>query len=518
MTSEPEEQFNRVIAYIRKSSEDNEKGQASKQLNSIKYQREFVLEAQKKYDLKLVHSPFEDDRTGYEAFVRDGFSKMLDYLSERKGQVDGIICTEISRLARNFGDGGMILWYLQNGTIKRIYTPTKVFTNSSSDQLMVAIEIAMSKKSSDETGDRTKAGMKSKSFNLKHPARPAILGYLTEGPVGQKKWIVDQKIGYLVRQVFQQFATGRFTFEQIAEYAYQIGLKSKSKKTTTGKLSKNTWQNRLSDIQYTGIFEYDGEKIPGKYEPLINSELFYEVQEVMSEHQHPKETHLEYAYSGMVKCGLCGGMLSGTNKKGITYYRCGKRRAPCIDTKRITYVPENKLEEALLVALETIEIDQETWNVARDYVNEINQPQKIDIKRQIRMLGEKIGAEEEMQIEMGRKYSSKELPKNDYYRLMDDSRQKEASLRKTIVKCENIAHELDELMYQFLDNIKYVTKRLRIALPRNKREMVDIFCENLEWKDGKAQFHWKKPYFILAKQPNNSNVLPGLDSNQRPYS
>jgi hypothetical protein len=53
---------------------------------------------------------------------------------------------------------------------------------------------------------------------------------------------------------------------------------------------------------------------------------------------------------------------------------------------------------------------------------------------------------------------------------MEDSRQKVASLRKTIVKCENIANELDELMYSFLDNIKYVTQRLKTALPENKKE------------------------------------------------
>ncbi len=123
--NEQPEQFNRVIAYIRKSSEDNEKGEALKQLNSIEYQRKFVSEAIKRYDLELVHTPFEDDKTGYEAFVRDVFNSMLDYIKEHKNEIDGIICTELSRLARNFADGGMILWYMQCGIIKRIYTPEK---------------------------------------------------------------------------------------------------------------------------------------------------------------------------------------------------------------------------------------------------------------------------------------------------------------------------------------------------------------------------------------------------------
>ena len=72
---------------------------------------------------------------------------MLSYLKAHKDEIDGIVCTEISRLVRNFADGGMLLWYMQSGIVKRIYTPSKIFTNSSSDQMMVAIELAMSKKS-----------------------------------------------------------------------------------------------------------------------------------------------------------------------------------------------------------------------------------------------------------------------------------------------------------------------------------------------------------------------------------
>lgn len=98
--------------------------------------------------------------------------------------------------------------------------------------------------------------------------------------------------------------------------------------------------------------------------------------------------------------------------------------------------------------------------------------------------------------------------------MIKDSNLQLATYRSTQVKCENISHELDELMYSFLDNVKYVTQRLKIALPQNKRELISIFCENLEWKDGKARWDWTKPYFILAKQRNNSTLLPRLDSDQ----
>lgn len=509
MIDAPDRQI-RVIAYIRKSSEDNEKGEAHKQLNSLEYQGTWVNDAVQKHNLELLLPPFEDNKTGYEAFVRDGengFNEMLEFIKDKNNHVEGIICTEISRLARNFADGGMILWYLQNDNIKYIYTPTKVFTNSSSDQLMVAIEFAMSKKSSDDTGYRTKEGMSSKVRIMKHPSRPAVLGYRTEGPDGAKKWLIDEVTGPLVKKVFAQFATDEYTFEQITEYAHKIGLKSFSKRSKTGKYSENTLRNRLRDEQYIGIFYHDGERVVGEYEHLIDDITFYRVQETIRGNQHPKSQHIEYAYSGLIKCGLCGGMLSGTNKKEITYYRCGKRNEPCKFSKREPYATEKEIETVFIEKFGQIEIDQSTWKEARDYVQELNQPEKLNLRKEIRMLSEQVGAEENIRLKIGRDFADRLISKIEHDRLLTDSFNKEASLRNTIVKLENIAHELDQVMENFLENIKYVTKKFETSLPINKRELIEIFCENLVWKDGKVRWDWTKPYFILAKQPNNSNVL-----------
>lgn len=101
ITDQPEPKYDRVIAYIRKSSEDSKNGKPVKQINSLPGQRNFLKEALDRYELKLLRKPFADSKSGYKAFEREGFDEMLDYLRDNKGKVDGIVCTEISRLARN---------------------------------------------------------------------------------------------------------------------------------------------------------------------------------------------------------------------------------------------------------------------------------------------------------------------------------------------------------------------------------------------------------------------------------
>lgn len=512
---ETETEKKKVVAYIRKSSEDNKDGEAKKQLNSLEYQREFAKIAPEKFTVEYAVSEyFHDDKTGYEYNVRPGFKEMMNYIEENSDKVDGIVCTEISRLARNFGDGGKILWLMQCGVIRFIYTPSKIFTNSSSDQLMVAIEFAMSKKSSDETGTRTKQGMDSKVKTMGHPARPAILGYKTEGKTGQKEWIIDKDIGGKVIQVFEQFSTGMYDLKEIADYAYSIGIRSPLKKSKTGKISKNTWSNRLRDIKYTGMFIHNGEDVVGKYTNLIDPPLFYKVQGVFNDHKHTKEeATMTYAYSdGLIKCGYCGEPLSATHKKGITYYRCAKRISPCKGTRR-KYVLEKQLESKLMEAIEKIEIDKEAWLNCKDYIVEISQPQKKKVKEQIDNLNKELGAEERQQDNFGRSLSNKDLSKEKYDRLIKNSDAKIKMIENSIKKLKKIEEELNKLMYDFVDNLKDVTSRVRTAKVENKRTVVSVFCENLVWKDEKLEWDWKKPYFILANRDKSSSVLEERNSN-----
>ena len=78
--------------------------------------------------------------------------------------------------------------------------------------------------------------------------------------------------------------------------------------------------------------------------------------------------------------------------------------------------------------------------------------------------------------------------------------------------------ELEKLMDSFVDSLKSITSRLEISLPENKRELIDIFCENLRWNGEKLLWDWKKPYYIFINQPISSNVLPRVDSNHGPFA
>lgn len=496
----------KVVAYIRKSSEDTKDGDVNKQVNSFSYQKKVVDNLIKEHDLDLLTKVFQDDHSGYKAFSRVNFDLMLKFIE--KNEVDGIVCYDISRLARNFGDGGYILWYLQCGKIKFIFTHDKVFTSSHSEQLMVAIDFAMAKHSSDATSSRTKQGLNSKVQNTKNPHYRPILGYKAIGKTGGKYWTIDEKIGSLVQDVFKEFATGKYTLQEISDFAFNIGLKSGSKTSKTQKISKNTWKNRLTDKAYIGIFVYNNESIIGKYTPLISEEVFYRVQELLEKKSHPKSEHFEYTYTGIVQCNRCGGLLSGTHKKGINYYRCGKKTSPCKELDKIKYINEKDLEFELVNSLECLEIDQPVFDALLKYFSSMGKEESSYYTSEVRKLEVRINDLKNRHLELVEAKFEGTLTEDEYQTLKRDNDQNIRQQEQLKNKYESITTEMDKEVKKFLSNIKHVTKRFRTASPQLKRSLVEIFCENLRLDDKKLRWDWKKPYYFIKKNEKNSIVLP----------
>ena len=99
--------------YVRKSSESEDR-----QALSIESQiQENLNRAQdRNIDVKEV---FQESKSAKQP-GREEFSKMLTKVE--KGEIQGIICWSLDRLARNPIDGGRIMWAMQMGLLKHIQT------------------------------------------------------------------------------------------------------------------------------------------------------------------------------------------------------------------------------------------------------------------------------------------------------------------------------------------------------------------------------------------------------------
>ena len=109
----------------------------------------------------------------------------------------------------------------------------------------------------------------------------APIGYLNGPRSMGKSLIQDPHRGPLIRRVSEEYATGRFTKEQLLKRAKAWGLTNRRGRPLTSQAIGMLLRNQL----YAGIVEvpeYGVQGRRGDFEPLISEDPFYQAQAVLS--------------------------------------------------------------------------------------------------------------------------------------------------------------------------------------------------------------------------------------------
>ena len=143
--------------------------------------------------------------------------------------------------------------------------------------------------------------MRQKLRNGDYPAY-APIGYLNE--LRHHTIIKDPQRAEAVKKVFEAYATGKYTLEDLQKLSFSIGLAGQRK----GKaIAVSKIQTMLKNPFYYGLFVFKGETYQGNHEPIISKQLFEKCQRVMRERGKPQAKSLKpYAFRGVFKCGECG--------------------------------------------------------------------------------------------------------------------------------------------------------------------------------------------------------------------
>jgi site-specific DNA recombinase len=136
-----------------------------------------------------------------------------------------------------------------------------------------------------------------------------------------KSLMPDPERAPLVRRAFEEYATGRFTKQQLLKQSRAWGLTNRRGRPFTSQAIGVLLRNQL----YAGIVDVTEYGVRGKrgdFEPLLSEELFFRVQGVLSGHlpsTTPKQrAHPDFPLRAFVRCESCG--------RGLT--RSWPRRRP----------------------------------------------------------------------------------------------------------------------------------------------------------------------------------------------
>jgi DNA invertase Pin-like site-specific DNA recombinase len=236
--------------------------------------------------------------------------------SLQDGNATGLIVHKIDRSARNFSDWARIGELVDNG-IDVHFAHESLDLRSRGGRLTADIQAVIA---ADYVRNLREECIKGMEGRLKQGLFPwsAPIGYLDQG--GGNPKIPDPAKAPLVRQAFELYASGQYSFRSLRLELQRRGLTSRTGKAIT----QGCFENMLNNPFYTGIvvLKRTGKTYAGRHESLISQALFDQVQALKSNKQIKKNTLYNHPYRRLIACAVCGRSLIGERQKGHIYYRC----------------------------------------------------------------------------------------------------------------------------------------------------------------------------------------------------
>jgi len=248
------------------------------------------------------------------------FNFMLDIAAETGVKDIVFMCTD--RMSRNFQDWSRLKSLIEekNFTIHFYQEGTIIHKNSHhTEKFVMNIKLAVAEGHSDKVSHDSK---QTTLWKVKHGIAPGGTpppGYSYDKM--QKKYIKD-KNAELIMRIFDLYDNKNYTALGVCDW-----LNIHGHKTQRGnKWNRTTVLRLLSNIFYTGKFEYQGNIYQGTHEPYISEDIYGDRLEKMKlRYKSSKVRKNEFHLKGLVFNGETGNMLTGEMKKERFVYYSQRR-------------------------------------------------------------------------------------------------------------------------------------------------------------------------------------------------
>jgi len=286
--------------------------------SSLQEQQAAIRHYAVQHELDIVEW-FEEQQTAAKG-GRPIFNRMFKLLNH--GKASGVVIHKIDRSARNLKDWADLGGLIDRG-VEVHFAHESLDLKSRGGRLAADIQAVVAADFIRNHRDEVRKGMRGRFRQGLYPLR-APLGYLDCGK-GQPK-ALDPEMAPLVKRTFELYATGSYSLYQLGQTAYAFGLRNR----VGNRVTRNGLSTLLNNEFYMGIMrlKHSGERFPGIHPPLVSSELFECVQNILNGRTPHRNIKHEFLFRRLLKCQSCGYNLRGELKGQLTYYRCHNRSCP----------------------------------------------------------------------------------------------------------------------------------------------------------------------------------------------
>ena len=485
---------NKAVIYARVSSREQEKVGYS-----LSAQIKLLQDYAYKNNLEIVNV-FKEAETAKQV-GRKQFGEMITYLKKNL-DVQNLLAEKTDRLQRNLNDY-LTLRDLNNVAIHLVKEGEIITKKDSSNQKFQQwLKVLMVQQYIDNLSEEVKKGQTEKAKEGIYPST-APLGYLNaDNGNGKRIIIIDTLRAPYVKKAFEMYASGTYSELDICNKLYSEGLRSKK----GCKVSVKTFERMLKNIFYLGKFEYSGYICENaQHDAIIDEETFAIVQKRLNRIPKAKSHKLQFPYQGLIRCSICGSILSPELKKGkFIYYHCNDyHKNGC---KRKSYINQSKIDNIVATILKSLQISPKLLKDVQNTIKEIHMAKNSyqehtmnEISSQLNKLTLRLEQlyqdkcdnkiDDEFWTHMNKKYS---LEKAELIHQM-----------KRINKADEDFSKLSEMLLKFCSNAH---KLYLGGTADEKRYIASTIVSNLSYHDKKLDVELFPVFYTLSDLIKNYNI------------
>lgn len=343
--------MDRVAIYCRLSEEDNNKDSEIKESESIQNQKSLLLSYALKNNWDVYKIYCDEDYSGVDC-KRPDFNHLICDAKLKKFNI--ILCKTQSRFTR---DMEMVEKYIHNKFlewgIRFVTAVDNVDTSIKGSKKARQINGLINEWYLEDLSENVRAVFNDKRKNGKFIGSYAPYGY-KKSSYDHNKLIIDKEAADVVRKIFDMRLSG-YGMVSISKWLNNNNIQNPtdyriSKGYPVKSISNSTTQHLWKDYTVRQILQretYIGNMVQGKnkkvsyksntikripkkdwiivadtHEPIIDSNTYFKVQELMNSYIHPTCKGKSHPLAGKVKCMECGSTMQLVKAKDNYYLRC----------------------------------------------------------------------------------------------------------------------------------------------------------------------------------------------------
>ncbi len=504
-----------AVIYLRVSTKDQATRGGEAEGFSIPAQRQACLRKAKELGAAVV-GEFVDAGESAKTADRHQLQKMMRYVDEHHPAC--VIVHKVDRFARQHDDAVLLGIRLREaGT--HLVSATENIDDTPAGRLMGTMMFGIAQYHNDNLSLEVIKGTRQKVENGGTPCR-APLGYVNIGRIvnGSEARVVelDPDRAPHISWLFEQYATGEWSYQRLAEAVTARGLTVRpTKSRPESPVNHKQVRAILTNRYYAGRVTYQGVEYDGKHEPLVSEELFATVQDMIAARRQSSERPQKHWHhlTGTVKCGRCrsGLVFNAIHGRGgrYNYFTCIGRltnRNGC----DLPYLPVWQIDELVeqlwrSEQLEMGQVDDVRTGLLFSMADD-RQRAQTEVKR----LEQRVGQLKAERVKWAEAVMREAVP-------ADVARDKQAQLTRDLATAEAARDQAAALASQQRQNVDIVTKLLgncgqmyTDAEPQERRAYNQAWFERILIDDVDGQ-----PAVVGAKRHEPFDSLHEVTSQSR---